>query len=163
MKEALFYKKQEGTDLKVRCLLCPHLCFIPDGGKGLCQARANQDGVLYAQSYGVLTAIALDPIEKKPLRRFHPGARILSVGSYGCNFRCSFCQNHSISFGNPDTLDIKTVSPELLVQKALDLLPSGNIGLAFTYNEPLVSYEYVRDCARLAQYKGLKTVLVTNG
>lgn len=163
MKEALFYKKQEGKDCKVRCLLCPHLCYIPDGGKGLCQVRSNSKGVLYAQSYGELTSIALDPIEKKPLRRFYPGAKILSVGSYGCNFHCSFCQNSSISFGNSDTLKTLYMSPAELVDKSLDLISEGNIGLAFTYNEPLVGYEYVLDCAKLAQTKNLKNVLVTNG
>jgi len=163
LKEALYYKRPENLDQKVRCLLCPHLCYIPEGGTGLCQVRHNSEGVLYAQSYGQITSMALDPIEKKPLIRFFPGTRILSVGSYGCNFRCSFCQNHSISFGNPDTLETHLISPIKLVEKAIDLMPEGNMGLAFTYNEPLIGYEYVFDCAKLAKDHNLKTVLVTNG
>ena len=104
--------------------------------------------------------MALDPIEKKPLYRYLPGSNILSVGSYGCNFACSFCQNYSISLNKPQTAYI---SPENLVYKAFDLKKSGNIGLAYTYNEPFMSYEYVLDCCKLIKDKGMKNVLVTNG
>ena len=119
-------------------------------------------GKIVCESYGRLTALALDPIEKKPLARFFPGSFILSAGSYGCNLNCPFCQNAGISMADA-TAPTTFVSPEDLVEKALSLRAQGNIGLAFTYNEPLISYEYVRDCARLAHEKGLKTVLVTNG
>jgi pyruvate formate lyase activating enzyme len=163
MKEALFYKKLDGKEGKVRCQLCPHMCFIPEGGLGHCQARLNLRGRLYGESYGEITSIFLDPIEKKPLKRFFPGEKILSVGSYGCNFRCGFCQNHNISMANKKTHKTSYISPADLVKKAIELVPKGNLGLAFTYNEPTVSYEYVLDCAMIAKENNLKTVLVTNG
>lgn len=144
------------------CALCPHHCDLREGQTGLCRARTNKDGVIFCNNYGRLTSLSLDPIEKKPLHRFHPGSLILSAGSYGCNLRCPFCQNCEISMAD-DTVRTVYVSPSDLVQRAEDLVPQGNIGLAFTYNEPLVGYEYVRDCAKLAHERGLKTVLVTNG
>ena len=144
----------------VRCTLCPHFCRIRPGKKGICNARANQDGQLIAESYGRITSLALDPIEKKPLFRFHSGSHILSAGSYGCNFRCGFCQNWTISQGiAPNRL----IMPDELVARAADLRGQGNIGLAYTYNEPLVGFEYVLDCARLAHQENLVNVLVTNG
>jgi pyruvate formate lyase activating enzyme len=118
------------------------------------------------ENYGKVTALALDPIEKKPLRRFHPGAKILSVGSYGCNLRCPFCQNYGISWSRQAMEErhrAETISPEELVRAALGCRDRGNIGLAFTYNEPLTGYEFVRDTARLAHEAGLVNVLVTNG
>ncbi|CAB1246579.1 AmmeMemoRadiSam system radical SAM enzyme [Ruminococcaceae bacterium BL-6] len=144
------------------CDLCPHRCDIGEGHTGLCRARSNKGGTIRCGNYGRLTSIALDPVEKKPLARFYPGSRILSVGSYGCNLRCPFCQNSDISMadGSAETV---FVSPEQLAQKAEALVPQGNIGIAFTYNEPLVGYEYVRDCSALAKEQGLKTVAVTNG
>jgi pyruvate formate lyase activating enzyme len=123
----------------------------------------NIDGTLYAGSYGRLTSIALDPIEKKPLRRFFPGSRILSVGSYGCNFSCPFCQNHEISSCDGEKPDTVYVSPEALCAKGLELMPDGNIGLAYTYNEPFTAYEYMLHCARLCREAGLKNCIVTNG
>ena len=124
------------------------------------------DGKVVAENYGKITSIGLDPIEKKPLNRFFPGSLILSVGSYGCNLRCPFCQNYDISWGdnvlNGDN-EFRIISPEELVETALRYKPAGNIGIAFTYNEPLVGYEYVRDCAKLAHENGLKNVLVSNG
>jgi pyruvate formate lyase activating enzyme len=107
--------------------------------------------------------MALDPIEKKPLARFMPGSRILSVGSYGCNLRCPFCQNHSISMVSEDGTETVYMPPEKLVQKALELVSRGNIGIAYTYNEPFISFEYIMDCAKLAHLNNLKNVLVTNG
>ncbi|MGI5979689.1 MAG: AmmeMemoRadiSam system radical SAM enzyme [Oscillospiraceae bacterium] len=144
------------------CPLCPHRCALSEGQTGFCRARKNEGGKIRCENYGRLTALALDPIEKKPLARFYPGSRILSAGSYGCNLRCSFCQNYEISMADASA-QTDFVSPEALVEKALALRERGNIGLAFTYNEPLISFEYVRDCAALAQENGLKTVLVTNG
>lgn len=146
----------------MNCTLCFHHCNIPEGKTGLCRARTNQNGAIVCSNYGKLSSIALDPIEKKPLARFHPGSSILSVGSYGCNLRCPFCQNHEIAMAEC-TSETIYVSPDTLVRKALELVSLGNIGLAFTYNEPLISYEYVRDCSTLARENGLKTVLVTNG
>ncbi|NLU52985.1 MAG: AmmeMemoRadiSam system radical SAM enzyme [Clostridiaceae bacterium] len=156
--KAQYYIKLE--DGLVHCTLCPHNCHIENGKTGLCGVRANKGGHLYAESYGLISSMALDPIEKKPLYHFFPGSKILSVGSYGCNFRCSYCQNYSISMERPDTVYI---SPESLVYKAFDLKDSGNIGLAYTYNEPFINYEYVLDCCKLAKEKNLKNVLVTNG
>ena len=110
-----------------------------------------------------MTSLALDPVEKKPLQRFCPGSMILSCGSYGCNLACSFCQNYEISMAGEENSRTEYLPPEKLVKLAKALVPQGNIGIAFTYNEPLVGYEYVRDAAELAHGKGLKTVLVTNG
>lgn len=145
------------------CEVCPHNCRIPEGKTGICGARRNKNGTIICESYGRLTSISLDPIEKKPLRRFHPGSLVLSVGSYGCNFRCPFCQNCEISMATGENADAIYVSPQELVQKALELVPNGNIGIAYTYNEPSVSYEYVLDCAKLCRENGLKNVMVTNG
>lgn len=157
-REAMFYETIE--DKKVHCTLCPHHCRIKPDQLGACGVRRNRDGVLYGESYGQLTSLALDPVEKKPLAHFLPGHAVLSVGSYGCNFQCSFCQNHSISMDKPETT---FVSPETLVEKALSLKKSGNIGIAYTYNEPLISYEYVYDCSKAAKERDLKNVVVSNG
>lgn len=219
--------------MKQICQVCFHHCALEEGQTGLCRARRNVDGYIVCINYGKITALALDPVEKKPLRRFHPGSRILSVGSFGCNFACPFCQNHEISMageapaeteagagagecrcscrsvnGTPDkpavsgqrngTPDKPTVagrrngmpdkqavsgrrngqqrtgkagpfaeyvemSPAQVVRRALQLETQGNIGIAYTYNEPLVGWEFVRDCAGLAHAHGLKNVVVTNG
>ena len=147
----------------VMCGICPHACVLKEGQTGFCRARVNEGGKVIAGNYGQISSMALDPIEKKPLSRFYPGSRILSVGSYGCNMRCPHCQNYEISMADAPRAGAVYVSPEELVQKALQLVPNGNIGIAFTYNEPLVGYEYVHDCAALAKAQGLKSVLVTNG
>ena len=115
-----------------------------------------------AVNYGRLTALALDPVEKKPLRRFMPGSMILSAGSFGCNLRCPFCQNHEISMAGRESA-AAAMTPEELAARARALAGNGNIGVAFTYNEPLVGWEYVRDTARLVRRLGMKTVVVTNG
>jgi pyruvate formate lyase activating enzyme len=145
------------------CNICPHHCSIPDGGTGFCRARGNVNGSITAINYGRITSIALDPIEKKPLKKFHPGSYILSVGSFGCNLRCPFCQNHEISMMDSDHADVQTLLPDELVNLALSLRTQDNIGIAYTYNEPLIGYEYVRDCAQLAHKKDLKNIVVTNG
>ncbi len=149
-----------------RCDVCFRHCEIPEGGRGFCGARICRGGAVTADNYGAVTALALDPVEKKPLRRFYPGSFILSVGSYGCNLRCPFCQNHEISW-SAEAMALagrtETAAPEDLVRTALRLKARGNIGLAFTYNEPLVGWEFVRDTARLAREAGLLNVLVTNG
>ncbi len=149
--------------MKAQCEICPHRCRIEEGHTGFCRARSNHGGKVVSDNYGIITSIALDPIEKKPLKRFFPGSRILSVGSFGCNLRCSFCQNHEISMCEIPSDEAMNARPEELAEKALELRPRHNIGIAFTYNEPLVGYEFVRDCAALAKESGLKTVLVTNG
>ena len=145
------------------CELCFHRCDLSEGQTGFCRARACRDGEIVSLNYGKITSIALDPIEKKPLRRFHPGSKILSAGSFGCNLRCPFCQNHEISMSGEKELETAELSPESLVNKALELRPYGSIGVAYTYNEPLVGYEYVRDCAALVHERGMVNVLVTNG
>lgn len=145
------------------CQLCFHHCDLSEGQTGLCRARACRDGVIVPLNYGKLTSLALDPIEKKPLRRFHPGSMVLSVGSFGCNLRCPFCQNFEISMSREGEIERLEVSPEALADKALELRPYGNIGVAYTYNEPLVGYEYVRDCAALVHERGMVNVLVSNG
>jgi len=149
-----------------RCTVCFRHCELREGQTGFCGARICADGAVQAGNYGKITALALDPIEKKPFRRFYPGTKILSVGSYGCNLRCPFCQNHEISwsvraFDQADTA--RTVTPEELVSAAKRYQAQGNIGLAFTYNEPLIGYEFVRDAARLSHEAGMVNVLVTNG
>ncbi|MDF2524339.1 MAG: pyruvate-formate lyase-activating enzyme, partial [Clostridiales bacterium] len=145
---------------KVHCSLCPHNCIIKPGGIGACRARKNIDGSLYSMNYGKIASLALDHIEKKPLYRFHPGKQILSAGTFGCNLKCSFCQNWGIAHENPKVIDI---SPELLVSEAINYIKDGNIGIAYTYNEPSIWYEYVYESSRLAKEKGLFNVLVTNG
>ena len=148
------------------CEVCFHHCDIPERRRGFCGARTCVDGRVIPENYGKITALALDPIEKKPLRRFHPGNMILSVGSYGCNLRCPFCQNHGISW-SAEAMGCaeraETVTPQALAETAVKLVPRGNLGLAFTYNEPLVGWEFVRDTAALVHEAGLMNVLVTNG
>lgn len=148
--------------MSIPCELCFHHCQLKEGQTGLCRARANRDGRIVPLNYGKLTALALDPIEKKPLRRFHPGSMVLSVGSFGCNLRCPFCQNAQIAAAGAES-PTRDCPPEALVRQALRLRGQGNIGVAYTYNEPLVGYEYVQDCAALVRQAGMHNVLVTNG
>ena len=149
--------------MKAVCEICPHHCALEEGWLGLCRARVNAGGKIICANYGSITALALDPIEKKPLFRFYPGSNVLSVGSYGCNFKCPFCQNAEISMADEKTSRTVEYSPEMLSDKAAELGCCGNIGLAYTYNEPLVGFEFVRDCAQLIRERGLKNVVVTNG
>lgn len=154
---------------KAVCPVCFHHCALAEGQYGRCRARKNVNGTVVCDSYGKATALALDPIEKKPLRHFMPGSLILSVGSYGCNLSCPFCQNHDISMGDPGETEYRKISPEQLAELAAvyrereDGYGRRNIGVAFTYNEPLAGYEFVRDTARLVRERGMKNVLVTNG
>lgn len=148
--------------MKCTCLLCPHHCALEEGQTGFCRGRANRGGRIVSLSYGRITSLALDPIEKKPLAEFYPGSFVLSVGSFGCNLHCPFCQNHEISMAGEET-ETGVMLPDQLVEQALALRRRGNIGIAFTYNEPLIGYEYVLDTARAAKASGLKTVLVSNG
>lgn len=145
-----------------QCTLCFHRCILAEGQTGLCRARVNRNGKIIPLNYGKLTALALDPIEKKPLRRFHPGSAVLSVGSFGCNLRCPFCQNAQIAAAGVE-IPARDFPPEHLAREAVRLRTRGNIGVAYTYNEPLVGYEYVRDCAVRVHEAGLFNVLVTNG
>ena len=152
--------------METTCQVCMHRCRLSPGQKGLCGARRNVDGKIHCESYGQITSMALDPIEKKPLKRFRPGSMILSVGSYGCNLRCPFCQNHEISMAGRRESGAVYVSPGQLAATALEWKEhrkAGNIGIAYTYNEPLTGWEYVRDTARLVKEYGMANVLVTNG
>ena len=157
-----------------KCNVCFRQCELDEGQTGFCGGRICADGRVRAANYGRITALALDPIEKKPLNRFHPGEMILSVGSYGCNLRCPFCQNSSISWSESAMayasetaygggLRLHQLSPEQLTDLALSCREEGNAGIAFTYNEPLIGFEYVRDAARLSHQAGMVNVLVTNG
>lgn len=159
-REVMFYEK--GPDGRTGCKVCPRLCNIPPGKRGFCRVRENRDGILYATNYGECSSYALDPIEKKPLYHFHPGSLILSLGTVGCNLRCGFCQNWQIAHENPPT---RYISPGQAVELALEQKKRGYpcVGIAYTYNEPFMWYEYVYDTAKLARKAGLKNVLVTNG
>lgn len=147
------------------CKVCFRRCSPAEGERGDCGARINLGGSIRPVYYGQMSSLALDPIEKKPLMHFHPGSMILSAGSLGCNLHCPFCQNHEIAQAENGRFGVRTdeIGPEKLVEVAESCRSRGNIGIAFTYNEPLVGYEYVRDTAKLAHEKGLKCVLVTNG
>ena len=181
-----------GTSTAVVCPVCPHHCRLREGGLGLCRARRNVNGTVIAENYGRLTSIAMDPIEKKPIAEWHPGGTVLSVGSYGCNLRCPFCQNWEISQAGPDdhgaagksttaghgtvavddphgngsrAMPWHEVAPEELAALAMEACreDSRMLGVAYTYNEPLVGWEYVRDTARLMHAAGLANVFVSNG
>lgn len=156
LKEASYYQSLE--DAKVRCGLCPNQCLIGEGECGSCGVRENRGGKLYSLIYGETTSVALDPIEKKPLYHFYPGNYILSLGTKGCNFHCPFCQNSSISqdYAHPT----EKITPQEAVDRAKEL---NSFGIAYTYNEPFIWYEFVFDTAKLAKEAGLKNILVTNG
>ncbi len=143
---------------KVFCELCPIACTLKPGQDGPCGTRSNRNGIMQALHYGELVSSGVDPIEKKPLYHFHPGQPILSVAAPGCNLHCKFCQNHSISQGAGQATSPAT--PQQVVEAAL---AENSLGIAFTYSEPLVWYEFVRDTAQEARAAGLKNVLVTNG
>lgn len=146
------------------CNYCHHHCLLQEGKTGFCRVRTLQEGKNICGNYGFITSLALDPIEKKPLNRFYPGTWILSMGSYGCNLRCPFCQNYEISQAGEAQVRTRSILPDELLALALQTREQyGSIGVAFTYNEPLVSYEYLRDCAQLLRAHGLAVVLVTNG
>ncbi|MBP2627876.1 MAG: Radical domain protein [Firmicutes bacterium] len=157
MQEAMYYQLH-GSDIK--CSLCPKKCVIAEGRTGFCRVRKNIGNKLYAQNYAACSSYALDPIEKKPLYHFYPGSLILSLGTWGCNFSCTFCQNWQIAQDSPST---RSLMPERAVEMAKQYGSKGNIGIAYTYSEPSVWYEYVLDTAKAVRQAGLKNVLVTNG
>jgi pyruvate formate lyase activating enzyme len=148
------WRLEEGT---VRCGLCPHRCLIPEEQRGICKVRETRGGRLFALTYGKVSAVHFDPVEKKPLYHFHPGRPILSIGSVGCNFHCGFCQNyHLVECSVP----LSPVPIPDLVQAARR---EGAVGISYTYNEPLIWFEFVMDCAREFRKAGMANVLVTNG
>jgi len=158
--EARYYTAEEGN--AVRCNLCPHNCLLKEGQSGVCRVRTNNEGILLSENYGKVCSLHLDPIEKKPLYHYFPGRNILSVGTVGCNLHCRFCQNWEISQSSvKDYPYLKEYSPEKIVGLAAG--EEDNIGIAYTYNEPTVWYEYMKDIAEKANSEGLKNVMVTNG
>jgi pyruvate formate lyase activating enzyme len=152
--EAQYYEKKDST---VICHMCPHDCTILPDKLGLCRGRKNENGVLYAINFGETTSIALDPIEKKPLYHFYPGYRILSIACNSCNMRCPFCQNWEIS---QETVPTQFIAPDVLVKIFKE---HQSIGIAYTYTEPLMWYEYIAEAGKLIHEEGGKNVLVTNG
>lgn len=156
-KKVEYYKRENE---KIICKLCPHECNLAESQTGLCKVRHVKDGTLYASNYGEISSISIDPIEKKPLFHYKPGSDILSCGTYGCNFTCGFCQNYSIAHFKPET---SYMSPKDLVEKAESLKARGNIGVAFTYNEPFMYYEYMLDAAKACKEADLDVVVVSNG
>ncbi len=151
------------NDTAISCPYCFHHCQLKEGQNGLCHARANHGARSVSLSYGRVASMALDPIEKKPLARFCPGAMILSVGTFGCNLNCPFCQNYELAGAGPNTLVTEELPPARLAELAYSLRERNNIGVAYTYNEPMVGWEYVRDCAKEVRALGMKNVVVTNG
>ncbi len=160
MKEALFYTAIENN--KVICNLCPHNCTIKPGALGICKVRKNIDGRLFSENYALLSAINFDPIEKKPLYHFYPDSEILSLGSVGCNMKCRCCQNWQISQTTiQDFPHNKKYQPEEIVRLAKSR--NSNIGVAYTYNEPTIWYEFMLETASLVHQQGMKNVMVSNG
>jgi pyruvate formate lyase activating enzyme len=159
MRKAKLFKKLAGGI--VRCTACQRYCQINQGEVGFCRSRKNIKGELYSLTYGFSSGIQIDPIEKKPLYHFYPGSEVLSIGSFGCNFRCKQCQNWQISYLNDlSGLNKENVSPKRLVKLAK---VHGCPGIAFTYNEPSIWPEFVYDSAVLAKQNGLFTVFISNG
>ena len=149
---------------KVICDICPWYCELAEGEIGFCGVRVNTGGIVKNENYGYLVVASLDPIEKKPLKRFHPGSKILSIGANGCNLRCSFCQNFSFVMASKRELDMMDTTPEEVVETALRYREThDNIGIAFTYNEPITMYDFMFDTARLSKQSGLLNIMVTNG
>ncbi len=158
MKEAMFWEKKK--DKIVQCHLCPRHCVIKDKERGNCRVRENKAGKLYSLVYGKACAVAIDPIEKKPLFHFLPASSAYSIGTAGCNLHCKFCQNWTTSQANPEDVYAQPLSPKDIVKNAID---SGCKSIAYTYNEPVVYYEYALDTAKEARKKGIKNIIVCSG
>jgi pyruvate formate lyase activating enzyme len=156
IKDAILYNKF--ADKKVECIACARRCKIPEGSKGFCFVRQNISGKLKLVTYGIASAVQLDPIEKKPFNHFHPGSYVFGIGTSSCNWGCSFCQNHNIS--KEKEIAGVELSPKRIVEMALE---NSAQGIAFTYNEPTIFMEYALDTARIAHKHGLYNLFVTNG
>jgi pyruvate formate lyase activating enzyme len=152
------FVKQAGD--AVQCIICPHLCVLSEGKRGVCGTKENQEGKIIDLSYGRISALAIDPIEKKPLVHFYPGSLALSISSIGCNFTCPWCQNYGLSQSNIDDAQTRMMEPESVVEIALT---QDCTSIAYTYNEPLINLNYVEDTAKFAWESDVKNVLVTNG
>lgn len=160
MYRARYYRREKD---KIRCLLCPTFCLLEEGRVGACGVRRVEGGELYEANYGRLAAVQLDPVEKKPLYHYYPGRQILSLGTCGCNLHCSFCQNWTLARGEPELAE-QVVSPaDILAMLERQGGPGKAFAVAYTYNEPLVWYEFVFNTARLLHEHGYRNVLVTNG
>lgn len=160
MRKAEFFEQKD--DGSVLCLLCPHGCLIRQGQYGICRVRLNQAGELFSLNSDGVSSLQVDPVEKKPLYHYFPGGKVLSLGTYGCNMHCDFCQNHEISSMEKGRVpSLQPVLPESLVEQAVGV--SGCIGMAFTYNEPVVFFEWMKEVALLASMRGLHNVMVSNG
>ena len=157
--EAMYWHRTAGS---LQCFLCPHQCYVNEGKTGICGVRRNEGGKLVAETFGILPAIHSDPIEKKPLYHFHPGRTILSIGSIGCNMKCNCCQNWEISGAKAESYNaMQRYRPvEIAVMATAD---RDNVGVAYTYNEPTVWYEFMLETARLIHFEGKKNVMVSNG
>ncbi|MGY4884507.1 MAG: AmmeMemoRadiSam system radical SAM enzyme [Nanobdellota archaeon] len=156
MQECVLYKKIENNE--VQCIACNHKCIINEGKRGICGVRENNEGRLYLLVYGLIISENIDPIEKKPLYHFLPNTKTYSIGTVGCNLKCYFCQNHNIS--QMREIVGRDISPEEIVERAIK---TGCKSISYTYNEPTIFAEFVKDTAVLAKQKGLKNILVTNG
>ena len=160
MQQAQYFEEADHANKTVRCVLCPHKCVIPPDSVGACRVRKNRQGRLFSLVYNEAVSVNVDPIEKKPLYHFYPGSSILSLGTLGCSFRCSFCQNWEISQAEYGQISSRDIDPKLALKLAKQY---NSIGIAYTYNEPLVNYEWVKETAALFKANGLKNILVTNG
>ena len=148
---------------RIVCTTCPHACKLAEGEIGRCHSRVGRGDSVVALGYGRVTSLALDPIEKKPLARFMPGTTVLSLGSYGCNMDCPFCQNASIAQVGAHDVEWRALTPKEVVEQAKSLRTHRCAGIAYTYNEPLVNWEFLRDTGLLAHEADLANVLVSNG
>ena len=157
-KEAMLWESLDKN--RVRCHVCAHQCTISEGKRGICRVRENQNGTLYTLIYNSVSSMNIDPIEKKPLFHFHPGSNVFSLGTVSCNFRCKHCQNYGIATADVGEVSTREITPEESVELARQY---GCGGIAWTYNEPTIWFEYTYDSARLAKQAGLYTVYVTNG
>lgn len=159
--EARYYSRLQ--EHKVKCELCPHNCIIDEGKYGICKVRRNDSGTLDARNFEIVSSMGFDPIEKKPLYHYYPGSEILSVGSLGCNLQCEFCQNWQIS--QTSVSDFERGAEKISVNEIIHVAQSRerNIGIAYTYNEPIIFYEFMLEIAKNAKEQGLKNVMVTNG
>jgi pyruvate formate lyase activating enzyme len=158
MHEAMFWKS--AVNKSVQCELCARNCLIAEGKKGVCRARKNIDGKLYSLTYGKLCSMAVDPIEKKPFYHFHPGSKVFSIATFGCNLACDHCQNAEISQADPEKEIVNEILPEKVVEMTLE---NKCAGIAYTYTEPTVFYEYAFETAKIAKEKGLYSCFVSNG
>jgi len=151
---------QKAVNNKIICTICPRNCTLKEGQKGFCKVRQNEGGKIVSTTYGYNTGLAIDPIEKKPLYHFYPSSAVLSFGTLGCSMGCLFCQNHHITKINADPKALNKTSPDEILQIAKKYKVKS---VAFTYNDPIVFFEYALDTAKLLREENIKTIAVTSG